>query len=104
MSVSCPRLPQAAFTVEGLDSELDAAAREFIGEHRNIRVDREKRETRLSAIFRFYTKDFLARSPSLLAYVNRYRAEQLPPNYKIVFMDYDWTINGQTRQSQSGGY
>jgi hypothetical protein len=82
MSVSCPRLPRAAFTAQRLDSQLDAAAREFVGDDRNVHVDREQRETRLSAIFKFYTKDFLVRSLSLAAYINRYRTEQLPPNTK----------------------
>ncbi|HVB81134.1 MAG TPA: DUF547 domain-containing protein [Candidatus Binataceae bacterium] len=99
MSVSCPRLPQTAFTVDGLDSELDAAAREFVRDDRNVHVDRDSRIARLSAIFRFYTDDFLAQSPGLLAYVNRYRAEEIPPDYKIQFMAYDWTVNDQTRQS-----
>lgn len=27
-------------------------------------------------------------------------ASQVPSNYKIVFMDYDWTINSQARNSQ----
>jgi hypothetical protein len=30
--------------------------------------------------------------------VNRYRAEQIPLNNKVVFMDYDWSVNDQTRQ------
>jgi hypothetical protein len=98
MSVSCPRLPQLAFTAGGLDRELDAAAREFVGDDRNVAVDRERREVKLSAIFKFYTKDFLAQAPSLLAYVNRYRAQQIPLNNKVVFMDYDWSVNDQTRQ------
>jgi hypothetical protein len=98
MSVSCPRLPQSAFTAGGLDRELDAAAREFVGDDRNVAVDRERREVKLSAIFKFYTKDFLAQAPSLLAYVNRYRAQQIPLNNKVVFMDYDWSVNDQTRQ------
>jgi hypothetical protein len=103
MSVSCPRLPQAAFTAKGLDNELNAAAREFVGDDRNVDVDRERREVRLSAIFKFYTKDFLVRSPSLLAYVNRYRSEQIPLSDKIAFMDYDWSVNDQTRQSRPHG-
>jgi hypothetical protein len=67
MSVSCPRLPRTAFTADGLDRELDAAAREFVGDDRNVHFDRETRTVTLSAIFDFYTKDFLAKAPSLIA-------------------------------------
>lgn len=97
MTVSCPRLPQAAFTAAGLDRELDTAARVFVEEPRNVAVDNGRREVTLSAIFDFYTKDFLASAPSLIAYVNRYRTEPIPSGYRVVFADYDWTINDRSR-------
>lgn len=100
MSVSCPRLPRTAFTTDGLDRELDTAAREFMNEDRNVHVDREARVVRLSAIFDFYTKDFLAKAPSLIAYVNRYRTVPVPADFKVSFADYDWTINAQSRREE----
>lgn len=93
MAASCPRLPRTAFTTSALDRDLDAAAREFVNEPRNVAVDKEKREVILSAIFDFYTEDFLAHSPNLIAYINHYRAEPVPPNYGIEFAEYDWSTN-----------
>ncbi|MBS0420962.1 MAG: DUF547 domain-containing protein [Proteobacteria bacterium] len=101
MSVSCPRLPQSAFTADALDQELDAAAREFVAEQRNVTVDSERREVRISAIFKFYTQDFLAQSPDLLSYINRYRSAPIPTNYKVVFADYDWSINDQRAREKN---
>jgi len=101
MSVSCPRLPRMAFTADALDRELDAATREYVGEDRNVHVDSATRTVTLSAIFDVYTKDFLAKAPSLIAYVDRYRADPVPTDYKITFADYDWTIN---RQGRSRGF
>ncbi len=95
MVVSCPRLPRAAFSADALDRELDAAARSFIEEKRNVSVDQVRREVWLSAIFDFYTSDFLRRAPSLIAYVNRYRAEPIPVDFKVRFFDYDWTVNAR---------
>jgi hypothetical protein len=93
MVVSCPRLPRAAFTAAALDGQLDLAARAFIADTRNVWVDHAKREVWLSAIFDFYTADFLARAPSLVAYVNRYRAAQIPSDFKVHFLAYHWTVN-----------
>jgi Protein of unknown function, DUF547 len=93
MVLSCPRLPRAAFSAERLEKQLDAAARTFIGESRNVRADATKSELWLSAIFKFYTEDFLASAPSLVAYVNRYRTERIPPASRVRFFDYDWTVN-----------
>lgn len=101
MSVSCPRLPRKAFTADRLDSELDAAAREFVGEDRNVRLNRETRTVTLSAIFDFYTKDFLAKAPSLIAYINRYRAVPAPADYGVSFANYDWTVNIQPRREEN---
>lgn len=101
MSVGCPRLPRTAFTADGLDRELDTAAREFVSEDRNVHIDREARTVTLSAIFEFYTKDFLAKAPSLIAYVNYYRAAPIRPDYRLAFAAYDWTINAQSRREES---
>lgn len=98
MSVSCPRLQQSSFTTNALDEQLTAAAREFVVEKRNVDVDNGRNELRISAIFKFYIKDFLAKAPSIAAYINQYRLPPVPTDYKIVFDDYDWSINGQGRR------
>jgi Protein of unknown function, DUF547 len=93
MVVSCPRLPRVAFSAPSLDAQLDTGARTFIGENRNVRIDHARREVSLSAIFDFYTPDFLAHAPSLIAYVNRYRPAPVPADFKVRFLGYDWTVN-----------
>jgi len=97
MVVSCPRLPRAAFSAEALEVELDAAARAFVAEARNVSIDPLRREVWLSAIFDFYTRDFLNHAPTLIAYVNRYRSEAIPGDFKVRFFDYDWTVNDRKR-------
>ncbi|HLF12952.1 MAG TPA: DUF547 domain-containing protein [Gammaproteobacteria bacterium] len=97
MVVSCPRLPRHAFTPGEMDRQLDEATREFVADSRNVRVDPERRDVWLSAIFDFYTKDFLAAAKSLVDYVNRYRTEKVPDGFEVRFSDYDWTVNAQTR-------
>jgi hypothetical protein len=94
---SCPRLPQSAFNADGLETQLEAAAREFLNDPRNVRVDAAAREVRLSAIFDFYTQDFAAdgKREALIEYVNRYRSEPLDLGLAVKFMPYDWTLNRQ---------
>ena len=98
MAVSCPRLPRVPFTAEELDRELDDAAHRFLAEPRNVQPDSDRRVVRLSAILKFYTDDFLHTAPSLIAYVNRYRAPPIPEHYTVEFFDYDWTINAQPKR------
>ena len=95
MSVSCPRLPRVPFHAGSLGRELDAAAREFLADPRNVQVDDARHVVRLSSILSFYRADFLAHAQSLVDYVNRYRAEPVPAGDRIEFIPYDWTINSQ---------
>lgn len=93
MSVGCPRLPRAPFTAIGLNEQLDREARRFLAEFRNLQVLPPRKTVRLSEIFKFYTEDFLGRSPRLIAYVNQYVDEKIPEDYEVEFIDYDWTVN-----------
>lgn len=93
MSVSCPQLPRTPFRAQDLERQLDAAARSFVDDPRYVQVDAAAKRARLSAIFKFYTNDFLAAADSLLAYVNRLRQEAIPADYEVEFLPYDWTIN-----------
>jgi len=89
----CPRLPREPFDPARLDAQLDREARHFLNEPRNVLVDPPLRLVRLSSILSFYTEDFLAQAPSLVAYVNRYREELIPEAYAVSFIPYDWTLH-----------
>jgi hypothetical protein len=98
MVVGCPRLPRTPFRAETLDADLEREARRFFSEPRNLQVDASQGVVRMSEIMSFYTEDFLATAPSLLAYVNRYRDVPIPAGYRVEFIPYDWTINRQPRR------
>jgi len=103
----CPRLPKEAFRAETLEAQLEQATREFINGEKYVQVDNDKEQIRVSAIFDFYTKDFVAsgKARDLPDYINRYRTQPLPNSYKVKYLDYDWTINsaGYPRLSGDGG-
>ena len=100
MARSCPRLPRTAFTAAGLDTELDRESRRFFNETRHVALDDARKVVRISEILDFFPEDFLAKAPSLIAYINRYRETPVPADYKVEFIDYDWTVN---RQPTAGG-
>jgi hypothetical protein len=97
MARSCPRLPQEAFSADDLEAQLEAAAREFLNDPRNVRVDADAREVWLSSILDFYTRDFApdGKRASLIGYVNRYRDEPVESTFAVKFIPYDWTLNRQ---------
>jgi Protein of unknown function, DUF547 len=95
MARGCPRLPREPFRSEELDAQLDREARRFYNEQRNVRLEPGRRTVFLSQILEFYTKDFLKKAPSLIDYVNGYRQEKIPSDWKVDFIPYDWTLNSQ---------
>lgn len=103
MAVSCPRLPREPFTPDNLNRQLDDEARRFFGEARNLQVLPERELVRVSSILKFYTEDFLAKSPTLIAYINKYANIKISDDYRLEFIDYDWTVNDQTRERDSVG-
>ncbi|HEY3124433.1 MAG TPA: DUF547 domain-containing protein [Thermoanaerobaculia bacterium] len=95
MVQGCPRLPREPFEASRLDEQLDAAAKLFFSEARNVELRPEKKVVRFSEILRFYTKDFLAKAPTLIAYANQYRVEKIATDWKVEFIPYDWKLNKQ---------
>ena len=103
-SKGCPRLPQTAFDPAQLDAQLDAAMTEFVAESRNVTVDAPGKTATVSKIFDWFEKDFLAYEkrqgnpdPSVLDYINRYRAPgaKIPSGYDVEYFDYDKSVNKQ---------
>jgi hypothetical protein len=99
-AVGCPTLPRKAFTAENLDAELDAEARKFFSQSRNLRVDHEKREVWLSEIFQLFPEDFVPKhGENFIDYANKYVATPIPRDYTIRIVPYDWTIANSRRKT-----
>ncbi len=105
---SCPRLQREAYTPQNTERLLEEAARFFINEPRNLRIDRARNQVTLARIFTFYREDFenYVRAHNLstsghpvLDYVrvyantsNRLALDGLV-NPKVESFPYDWGIN-----------
>lgn len=97
MVVDCPRLPQKIFVAETLEEDLQLASREFFNKPKHIKLDASKKIVFLSGIMKFYTKDYVAsgKKQDLLGYANQFRDQPIAEDYRVKFLDYDWTINQQ---------
>ncbi|MBX2848043.1 MAG: DUF547 domain-containing protein [Acidiferrobacterales bacterium] len=97
MVKDCPRLPQTIFTAQDLEQQLQDASIEFFNKDLHIQIDEAAEEVALSGIMKFYTKDYVAsgKKQDLIPYVNQYREDKIPLDYKVSFIDYDWTVNQQ---------
>lgn len=95
MVVDCPRLPTAVFTPETLEQDLQAASVEFFNQPKHIEVNANNKKVHLSGIMEFYTEDYVqsGKKQDLIAYANQFRSNKIPSDYRVDFLDYDWTIN-----------
>ncbi len=108
-SESCPPLRPELPAADELEPFLQQAAVDFISGKRNVSIDHDKKEIILSAIFKWFRKDFindlrrrgLASERGLIDYLASVAPVALKgeltvaSDYDIVFIDYDWAVNLQ---------
>ena len=96
-SASCPWLSSEAFTAEKVNQQLDARARLFLNQDRNVKFDPAKNTLYLSKIFSWFKNDFGGKDIATLKFIANYRPEDasrlLKPGLKIQFLEYDWSLN-----------
>lgn len=94
-SVGCPNLPREAFTSEGLDAQLDAAARAFVNHPRGVRIVDGALE--VSSIYSWFEADFGGSERAVIAHLSKYAKpalrERLATFDGIDGDDYDWSLN-----------
>lgn len=97
---SCPLLRSEAYRAADLDSQLDDQAKRFINNRKKNYFDSSSNTLHLSAIFKWFEKDFTGRGRSLAAYVSRYLNAEVSAAVNstgtaIEYLDYDWSLNGR---------
>lgn len=106
-SIGCPMLRNEAFVAERLDAQLDDAMSRFLSDRTRNRFDASSGTLAVSRIFEWYRKDFeqghrgidsvntlFARYADRLADGAEAQAAVRSGRYKLVFLDYDWALNG----------
>ena len=106
-SESCPILRPELPTGNELEPFLQYSAVQFVSEPRNVHVDHAKKRIVLSDIFKLFKKDFindlrrrgLPSDHGLIDYIVTLAPEPLrtelqeSTDYKVVFEEYNWSIN-----------
>lgn len=90
-SYSCPALRAEAYVAERLNEQLDDAMGKFINDPLRNRVSGSKAE--VSEIFKWFRGDFVRETDNLRNFLNKYAAEKLNANGRIVYIDYQWSLN-----------
>ncbi|MCC6817106.1 MAG: DUF547 domain-containing protein [Saprospiraceae bacterium] len=84
---SCPPLYNIVFLPNLLEEQLDSRTRDFINSAKFNII--QKSSCKLSKIFDWYGKDF----GNLIFFINKYSVIKINSSTKIIFLDYDWSLN-----------
>lgn len=91
-SFSCPKLLNKPYEESILDQQLTAQTKAFINNPAHNQISAS--ELRLSPIFKWYASDFQS-AGGAKAFVAKYANAKVSESAKVVYNDYDWSLNKQ---------
>jgi hypothetical protein len=100
-SAGCPALRNEAYVADRLDAQLEDAVRRFLSDPSRNKADRK--QLRVSRIFKWYAEDFERSAGSVAKWLARYdqqlsddpvvRAAVRSASLPVRYLDYDWSLN-----------
>jgi len=112
-AMSCPHLRNEPYEGSRLDAQLDDQSNRFLSSRARLKITRMGKVIHLSPIFKWFAQDFLSQyapkqaigkhskeNQAVLRFIagylkEPYQAFVLAGNYKIKYLDYDWSLNEQ---------
>jgi len=89
----CPPLKNGSYQADKLDRQLDNQCVKSMENPRFIRIDPKNKSISVSEIFNWYDVDFTRNGRTVLDFINIYRTNKIPQNYKVNYYEYDWSLN-----------
>ena len=100
--LGCPPLIDKVYLPSTLENQLESQTKLALNNPTFIRVNKENEKVEISQIFNWYKKDFISKkTKSILDFINFYRTEKIPENYKKTFYTYDWSLNNKLEVNTS---
>ena len=92
-AIGCPPLINKAYLPTTLESQLNAQTKIAINGN-FIKVNAKKKRVEGSEILKWYKEDFVMNGTEI-DFLNTYRTEKIPENYKLTYFTYNWNLNKQ---------
>lgn len=91
-SISCPALPNVAFTEKNIETVLNKGITSFINDKTRNTIAPNHLE--LSQIFNWFKDDFTKQS-DLITFINQYSQTKIESSASINYKEYNWQLNKQ---------
>ncbi|MEP3244031.1 MAG: DUF547 domain-containing protein [Sneathiella sp.] len=99
-SIGCPDIPADPVQAQGLEQQLEEAARTYINHPRGVLID-QSGSVILSSIYDWFSEDFGDTESAILTHLRRYATEDLKIRLRgVTEIDgyrYDWSLNRSTK-------
>ena len=93
-ALGCPPLISKAYMPNTLDAQLEQQTKLAINGN-FIKVDTKKKKVLGSEILKWYKEDFTMNGTKEIDFLNKYRTEKIPSNYRLSYFTYNWKLNKQ---------
>lgn len=94
-AIGCPPLINKAYLPNTLEAQLQKQTKLALNGNYFIRVDAKKKRVEGSEILKWYKEDFTMDGTSEIDFINSYRTEKIPDNFKLSYFTYNWKLNKQ---------
>ncbi len=111
-AISCPPLRNEPYLPEKIDSQLKDQVNKFLASPHGLRIERDNNRVYISSIFKWFGEDWLTtysvenkfsgnkKEKAVLNFISQHLSpserEYLEKGqYKISYLDYDWSLNKQ---------
>ncbi|NRD21756.1 DUF547 domain-containing protein [Winogradskyella litoriviva] len=93
-AVGCPPLIGEAYMPNTLETQLESQTIKALnGDF--LKVNTKKKRVEASEIMKWYKEDFTMDGLTEIEFINKYRTEKIPENYKLTYFAYNWNLNKQ---------
>lgn len=94
-AIGCPPLISEAYMPNTLDSQLTKQTKLAINGNYFIKINDKKKSIEGSEILKWYKEDFTMKGQNEIDFINQYRDQKVPLNYKLTYFTYNWNLNQQ---------
>ena len=93
-AIGCPPLINKAYFPNILEAQLETQTKIALNGS-FLKVNIKKKRVEGSEILKWYKEDFTMDGKTEIDFINKYRTEIIPKNFKLTYFTYNWNLNKQ---------
>lgn len=93
-AIGCPPLISEAYFPNNLDAQMERQTKIALNGS-FLKVNTKKKRVEGSEILKWYKEDFTMNGETEIEFINKYRTDKIPNNFKLTYFSYNWNLNKQ---------